>query len=119
MLLACCSICLFVQNQNFQKSTENMVNKLYNSSATALASLAVVQQAVSQHSGQLQGLADSAAHLGQQQQVLGQGVQAGLQELQALQQRGLQLEVQLNRSLEIEQQLEQLQARAVKDMQVG
>jgi uncharacterized phage infection (PIP) family protein YhgE len=113
------SICLFVANQNFQASTEHMVNGLYNSSRTALATLQAVQGSVTQHTSKLDSLGASAARLGEQQEQLKASVSQGLQELQQLRQQGRQLEEQLGRSLEMEQQLQGMQERAAMDMQVG
>jgi hypothetical protein len=100
-----------------------MVNGLYNSSRTALATLRTVQQSVEQHTAQLGDLGASAAELSTQQQQLRAGVLEGLQELQQLRQQGWQLEAQLNQSLMnlhlMEQQLQDMQQRAVADMQVG
>ena len=98
---------------------EYMVAGLYNSSRTALATLRTVQQSVEQHTAQLDDLGALAAELSAQQQQLRVGVLEGLQELQQLREQGSQLEAQLNQSLEMEQQLQDMQQRTMADMQVG
>ncbi|KAK9798132.1 hypothetical protein WJX73_004839 [Symbiochloris irregularis] len=49
------SMCLFIQNQNFQAHTEHMMNALYDGAREANAALAMINPALEKHHSQLQG----------------------------------------------------------------
>jgi hypothetical protein len=71
LVLSSCSMCLFVQNQNFQRHTEFVLNLLYTAGAAAAQRLVALNASMAAHSDALEGVGGQLTAVVQQQVPVG------------------------------------------------
>lgn len=96
------SICIFLENDNFQKQTEHLVSQLYKSTEDVFGKMVDIKEKMEDQESQMKGLSSQVVELTKMQQLVEEGVTKGIQEVVALQQSAANLEQQMNASLRFE-----------------
>ena len=97
-----CSICIFLENDNFQKQTEHLVQRLYRSTNDMFGKMKEIKARIDQQEGQLSGVSTQIVEVTRMQKLVEEGVSRGIQEVVDLQRSTAHLEEQMNASLQIE-----------------
>ena len=102
LCICVCSMCLFIQNQNFERHTEAMMQQLYSGASMANALLADIKPAMQVHAEQLQGMDRQLVELHHAQADLSTAIQHGTAQLHLLQSQAHILEAGMQQSLQNE-----------------
>ena len=99
----CCawlrSMCLFIQNQNFQAHTEHMMNTLYDGARMVQALLESIAPAMEQQSSQIKGINQQLVNVSQTQVLLSSEMQQSAENLHQLSRQAQLLEAGIQTSL--------------------
>ncbi|KXZ44889.1 hypothetical protein GPECTOR_61g842 [Gonium pectorale] len=110
------SLCLYVSNRNFERHTSQLLNKLYQGAGAAQGLLADMAQGLAAHQAEQRLLQDGLAKMRDEQRVIAAGMREGLQQLGAVQLQAAAIELQVNRTLAMEEELAARQGRLLSRM---
>ncbi|KAK9819973.1 hypothetical protein WJX72_004679 [[Myrmecia] bisecta] len=110
------SMCLFLQNQNFQQATENTMNKLYSSSSAAAAHLDAINSSLGHHKQQLAEVEGRVLDLGVLQEDVLTTVTANLETARALESKADVLDQKLQQTLDHGEALLQKQTAVMNNL---
>lgn len=96
------SICIFLENQNFQKQTEAMVLDLHASTASAASQMQDISQSLGYQSQGIDHLGEQITLVDAKQKDLEEGIETGISEVRKLQESSETLLEKMNQSLELE-----------------
>ena len=95
-------MCLFIQNQDFQKHTETVLNLLSHGARQAADQLRAMNSSMGGQLVAMRRMSGSLAELEQGQQEVSEGVQRGLASMQQLQSQALSVDDKLAHALQNE-----------------
>jgi len=108
------NICIFLENDNFQKQTEHLVQKLYRSTDDIFGRMVDMKDKLDQQEGQMKGLSSQVLEVSKMQRLVEEGVTRGIQEVVSLQKSAANLEHQMNTSLQVEMMLYDRQLQLIE-----
>ncbi|PNH10228.1 hypothetical protein TSOC_003040 [Tetrabaena socialis] len=109
-------LCLYVANKDFERHTSQLLNKLYEGSTAAHVTLHGVSAGLQLHKQEQHAMLETVSQLRVEQSSIAQGLRQGLEQLGTIQQSAAALELQIDKTLAMEEEMSRRQGQLLQQV---